>query len=69
MSLAVAIQMDPIETVNIDAVGNVVGLYRGEDPTAPRLLTGSHFDTVRNGGLYDGRLGIFVPLLAVRALW
>ncbi|NDY89623.1 2-oxo-4-hydroxy-4-carboxy-5-ureidoimidazoline decarboxylase [Ideonella sp. TBM-1] len=57
------------DEVRIDAVGNVVGLYRGEDPTAPRLLTGSHFDTVRNGGRYDGRLGIFVPLVAVRALW
>ena len=42
-----------------DAVGNVVGLYRGSDPAAPRLLTGSHYDTVRNAGRYDGRLGIF----------
>jgi len=33
-----------------------------------RLLTGSHFDTVRNGGKYDGRLGIFVPLVCVREL-
>ncbi|MES2878948.1 MAG: 2-oxo-4-hydroxy-4-carboxy-5-ureidoimidazoline decarboxylase [Pseudomonadota bacterium] len=32
------------------------------------LLTGSHFDTVRNGGKYDGRLGIFVPMACVREL-
>jgi N-carbamoyl-L-amino-acid hydrolase len=33
-------------------------------PAAPRLLTGSHYDTVRNGGKYDGRLGILVPMAA-----
>ena len=32
------------------------------------LLTGSHYDTVRNGGKYDGRLGIFVPMACVRGL-
>jgi beta-ureidopropionase / N-carbamoyl-L-amino-acid hydrolase len=52
----------------IDAVGNVVGLYHATDREAKRLLTGSHFDTVRNGGRFDGRLGIFVPLIAVREL-
>ncbi len=34
----------------------------------PYLLTGSHYDTVRNGGKYDGRLGIYVPMLCVREL-
>jgi len=53
---------------SVDAVGNVVGVYHGSDPSAKRLLTGSHFDTVRNGGKYDGRLGIFVPLVCVREL-
>jgi N-carbamoyl-L-amino-acid hydrolase len=52
----------------IDAVGNVVGVYHGTDRGAPRLLTGSHYDTVRNGGKYDGRLGILVPLACVREL-
>ncbi|MFT3856740.1 MAG: 2-oxo-4-hydroxy-4-carboxy-5-ureidoimidazoline decarboxylase [Aquabacterium sp.] len=52
----------------IDAVGNVVGLYHGQDRAAPRLLTGSHYDTVRHGGKYDGRLGILVPLACVRRL-
>ena len=56
------------DVVNIDAVGNVVGVYHGTDPSAPRLLTGSHYDTVRNGGKYDGRLGILVPMVAVQAL-
>ncbi len=56
------------DAVHIDAVGNVVGVYHGQDPNAPRLLTGSHYDTVRNGGKYDGRLGIFVPMACVRAL-
>ncbi|HNO42516.1 MAG TPA: 2-oxo-4-hydroxy-4-carboxy-5-ureidoimidazoline decarboxylase, partial [Ottowia sp.] len=49
------------DDVHIDAVGNVVGRYKA-DPGArnPKtLLTGSHYDTVRNGGKYDGRLGIF----------
>ncbi len=56
------------DSVEIDAVGNVVGVYHGADPAAKRLLTGSHYDTVRNGGKYDGRLGIFVPMACVRAL-
>jgi N-carbamoyl-L-amino-acid hydrolase len=49
-------------------VGNVVGVYHGSDPAAKRLLTGSHYDTVRNGGRYDGRLGILVPMACVREL-
>ena len=56
------------DDVRIDAVGNVVGVYHGTDPSARRLLTGSHYDTVRNGGKYDGRLGILVPMACVREL-
>ena len=56
------------DDVKIDAVGNVVGLYHGSDRQARRLLTGSHYDTVRNGGKYDGRLGILVPMACVREL-
>jgi beta-ureidopropionase / N-carbamoyl-L-amino-acid hydrolase len=68
------------DEVSIDAVGNVVGLYHGlhglhglhghhgQERTARRLLTGSHYDTVRNGGKYDGRLGILVPMACVREL-
>ena len=56
------------DEVRIDAVGNVVGIYRAATPDAKTLLTGSHYDTVRNGGKYDGRLGIFVPMACVQAL-
>jgi N-carbamoyl-L-amino-acid hydrolase len=56
------------DEVAIDAVGNVVGIYHGSDRAAPRLITGSHYDTVRNGGRYDGRLGILVPMACVREL-
>ncbi|MDY7578240.1 allantoate amidohydrolase [Herbaspirillum sp. RTI4] len=53
---------------HIDAVGNVVGRYLSHDPHAKTLLTGSHYDTVRNGGKYDGREGILLPIAVVRHL-
>ena len=56
------------DSVEIDAVGNVVGIYKAATPNAKTLLTGSHYDTVRNGGKYDGRLGIFTPMICVREL-
>ncbi len=56
------------DEVAIDAVGNVVGRYKAAQPGAKTLLTGSHYDTVRNGGKYDGRLGIFMPMACVREL-
>ena len=57
-----------MDEVQIDCVGNVVGRYHPQQAGAPYVLTGSHYDTVRNGGKYDGRLGIFVPLSCVQAL-
>lgn len=56
------------DEVEIDAVGNVVGRYKPAQEGGKYLLTGSHYDTVRNGGKYDGRLGIFVPMACVREL-
>ncbi len=56
------------DSVEIDAVGNVVGIYKAATPNAKTLLTGSHYDTVRNAGKYDGRLGIFTPMACVREL-
>ncbi len=64
------------DEVSIDAVGNVVGVYRASPQPNPlpggegakTLLTGSHYDTVRNAGKYDGRLGIFAPMACVREL-
>ena len=56
------------DEIEIDAVGNVVGRYHPATPGARYLITGSHYDTVRNGGKYDGRLGIFVPMACVQKL-
>ena len=56
------------DEVEVDAVGNVVGRYKPVQDGGKYLLTGSHYDTVRNGGKYDGRLGIFVPMACVREL-
>jgi beta-ureidopropionase / N-carbamoyl-L-amino-acid hydrolase len=60
------------DSVEMDAVGNVVGIYNASKdigPDAKTLLTGSHYDTVRNAGKYDGRLGIFAPMACVRELY
>ena len=54
--------------VRIDAVGNVCGRYAASDPAAKVLMTGSHYDTVKDGGKYDGRLGILLPIAIVRHL-
>lgn len=51
-----------------DAVGNVVGRYLSDNPAAKTLMTGSHYDTVRNGGKYDGREGILLPIAIVKHL-
>ncbi len=59
------------DDVQTDAVGNVVGRYHpGPAHVAggQYLMTGSHYDSVRNGGKYDGRLGIFVPMACVQQL-
>lgn len=62
------------DEVAMDAVGNVVGVYRASanvvagEPIIKTLLTGSHYDTVRNGGKYDGRLGILIPIACVAEL-
>lgn len=56
------------DEVSVDAVGNVVGRYKAAVTGARTLMTGSHYDTVRNGGKYDGRLGIFVPVACVGEL-
>ncbi|MGZ8295093.1 MAG: allantoate amidohydrolase [Telluria sp.] len=55
-------------TAHIDAVGNVVGRYEAADPAAKTLMTGSHYDTVRDAGKYDGREGILLPIAIVRHL-
>jgi N-carbamoyl-L-amino-acid hydrolase len=54
--------------VQIDAVGNVAGRYLSDAADARTLMTGSHYDTVRDGGKYDGRLGILLPIAVARHL-
>src|SRR5262245_31010722 len=53
--------------VHIDAIGNVIGLRAGREKLAP-VMTGSHIDTVRTGGRYDGNYGVLAGLEVVRAL-
>jgi allantoate deiminase len=55
-------------TVQVDAVGNVRGLYEGLTPDAPRLLIGSHLDTVPNAGAFDGVLGVVLGIALVEEL-
>ena len=50
----------------IDAVGNVRGRAPSARPAAPALLVGSHYDTVIDGGKYDGALGILTGIAAVK---
>ena len=51
-----------------DAAANLVGRYEGSDPGAPALVIGSHLDSVRDGGRYDGPLGIMLGIECVAAL-
>jgi beta-ureidopropionase / N-carbamoyl-L-amino-acid hydrolase len=53
--------------VTVDAIGNVIGLREGREKGAP-VMTGSHIDTVRTGGRYDGNYGVLAGLEVVRAL-
>jgi allantoate deiminase len=55
-------------TVNIDAVGNLRAVYPAERKDAPRLLIGSHLDTVRNAGAYDGILGVVLAVALLQSL-
>lgn len=55
-------------TTYMDAVGTVVGRYEGAAPGASALLLGSHIDTVRNAGKYDGNLGVVAAIEAVAEL-
>jgi allantoate deiminase len=52
----------------IDAAGNLRGLYRGRKSNAPRLLLGSHIDTVPNSGAFDGVLGVVMALALIEEL-
>src|SRR3981189_3703873 len=52
----------------LDAIGNVCGRYEGERPGLPCLLLGSHYDTVRDAGKWDGPLGLITAISCVADL-
>jgi beta-ureidopropionase / N-carbamoyl-L-amino-acid hydrolase len=54
--------------VEIDAIGNVFGTLDGTDPSLAPVMTGSHIDTVRTGGRFDGNLGVLAGLEVVETL-
>jgi allantoate deiminase len=54
--------------VTVDAAGNLRGFYAGAQSGAPRLLIGSHLDTVPNAGAYDGVLGVVIAVALLEAL-
>ncbi|HTE61541.1 MAG TPA: Zn-dependent hydrolase, partial [Solirubrobacteraceae bacterium] len=54
--------------VRVDAAGNLVGHLPGSDPDAGTLLLGSHLDTVRDAGAFDGPLGVLAAVAAVARL-
>src|SRR4051794_15325799 len=53
---------------HLDAIGNVCGRYEGERPALPCLMLGSHYDTVRDAGKWDGPLGIITAISCVADL-
>src|SRR5580704_3267898 len=55
-------------TVSVDPVGNLRGFWPGLCPGSPRLLIGSHLDTVPNGGAFDGILGVVLGVAIVEEL-
>ncbi|MDU4960586.1 MAG: Zn-dependent hydrolase [Sporomusaceae bacterium] len=55
-------------SVREDAFGNLIGRLEGSDPQAAPVATGSHIDTVPDGGKYDGIAGVAASLYAVKQL-
>src|SRR5436190_9752217 len=55
-------------SARLDDIGNAVGRYEGATPALPCLLLGSHLDTVRDAGRYDGMLGVVTAIECVAAL-
>jgi allantoate deiminase len=53
---------------HLDAIGNVCGRYEGERPGLPCLMLGSHYDTVRDAGKWDGPLGLITAISCVADL-
>lgn len=64
----IALMRDAGMTADYDVMGNIVGRYEAGVPFAPVVMTGSHQDSVRNAGKYDGLFGILSPIACVKAL-
>ena len=67
-SLVLAWMREAGMAARLDAMGNCAGRYEGERPGLPCLMLGSHLDTVRDAGKYDGMLGVIAAIECVRAL-
>src|ERR1700722_4161012 len=55
-------------TVSEDAIGNLIGRYPGRDERAKTFILGSHLDTIRDAGKYDGPLGVVAGIACVKQL-
>jgi acetylornithine deacetylase/succinyl-diaminopimelate desuccinylase-like protein len=66
--LAAAWMRDAGLQVEVDADGNLVGRLAGREPGLPEVWSGSHLDSVPQGGRFDGPLGVVAALEAVRRL-
>jgi allantoate deiminase len=55
-------------TVQQDAIGNLIGRYEARNSGAKTLLLGSHLDSVRDAGKYDGPLGVMIALACIERL-
>src|SRR5688572_2196064 len=55
-------------TVREDCVGNLIGRLEGTHSRSKTLLVGSHLDTVRDAGRFDGALGVVLPIVALAEL-
>ncbi len=53
--------------ISVDSFGNMFGIYKGRDSSLPKILTGSHLDSVPEGGRIDGALGIACSLEVIRS--
>ncbi len=64
----IGLMRDAGMTADFDPLGNIVGRYEAGVPFAPVVMTGSHQDSVRNAGKYDGLFGILSPIACVKEL-
>lgn len=54
--------------VAADACGNIIGTLKGADPALPPVVCGSHFDTVKEGGIFDGCLGVLAGIEVLQTI-